>query len=761
MPRCHARVPSTRSPVRWLSVGLLATLLTFAAGAIPAAATEATTTTAPTTPTSSPSSAPAPAPDGRLELTTTNPTQGQPLRFSWSTTTPDAKNWVAVYDDPAQAPVHEAHVGASTAWAYVPGDGGTVTIPSTALTPGHPVVAYLLAQDGYRWLAQPVTFTLAAAPAGPSGAGTLHLESTGAHVGDTIRFSFSTDSPDEKNWIGVYADPSSVPAGGQSHGASTTWTYVPATTTGTAGLSTAGLPADVTITAVLLHADGYQQLAPPVTFTLAPKPPLVGSGAATTPHFLLDDVVEPTTRAGASIGRSVAGLWRSTDGSAPAAVPVFAKSAGPSWVSVAADGVLTGTAPSTSPVHPALLTVTATDGAGVTGSVVVEFPIADPGTPPTLKAETLEAWDGGSHVDDPVEKLARSVLVDRIGLLALQDSDGDEPGALAAALGWDVQTSADGLAVLSPWPLHPRTGVSPRLQALSVSVDVAGTRVVVWDVDLPANSVDPASVCTEGADRTVAAERATDTAHAAAAIAARVRSDVRVGGARVVLLGALRSPSHLDWTHTDDTCGAGPVAWPVTSAFTAVGLRDAFRTANPSVASHPGATTDVFDGRPAVPNTAVAAVEVPASTGRQDAVLVSGRIAVTEAHTAVDGFPVAGSRANRWTSDHAAVAASLVLRADAGSGPAGGPGRPGGAAPVAVSGSPGQHHASDHRVSGPSGPLAFTGTTGLLSLAAVALALLALGAFGLLRGRRPPRLDGDAVGPDDTTPHHLDLEGPR
>jgi hypothetical protein len=726
--------------------------------AAPALATSAATSTATSTPTSSPS----PTADGSLRLVSSAPVQGDPLRFAWSTSTPAEHDWVAVYDDPAQGPTHQTHVGASTAWSYTPGEDGTVTIPSSALTAGHPITAYLLADDGYRWLAPPVTFTLAAPTSGPTNDGTLRLETTGAHVGDTVRFSFSTTSPDARNWIGIYADPSTMPADGQSHGASTTWTYVPATTTGTADLSTAGLPADTRIGAVLLYADGYQRLAPPITFTLTPAAPLVGTGAPTTAHFLQDDVVEPATRAGTAIHRTVAGAWRATDGGRPTVAPTFASTAGPDWLRVAPDGTVTGTAPSSSLLHPALLTVTATAPDGVTGSVVLEFPVTDPGTPPRVKAETLEARDGGTHVDDPVEKLARSVIADRVDLLALQDTSGDEARELATALGWDVETAPGGRAVLSAWPLQPRAGVSPRLQALSVTVDVAGTRVVVWDVDLPTSAVDPASVCTAGAARTVAAERDTETTRAAVAIAHRVRIDVRTG-ARVVLLGALRSPSHLDWTRADDTCGVGSVAWPVTTALAAAGLRDAYRTAEPSVAAHPGATTDVFDGRSVGATPSARGAGVPPSTGRQDAVLVAGRIAVTEAHTAVDGFPVAGSRANRWTSDHAAVAATLVLTEDSGAGtPATGgtgPARPGGATPVGGDDRHGAHPASDPRAD-PSGPLAFTGSTGLLGTALVALALLALGASALRRRRARP-VTGSTDDPSDPTTRTTEQEGPR
>jgi hypothetical protein len=143
---------------------------------------------------------------GTLALTTAAPTVGSPLTFSYATDQPNAKNWVAIYDDPAGAPVNEKLVSSSSEYSYAGASSGTVTIPSAALTAGHDVVAYFLHDDGYTWLATPITFQLVAAastPAGPTASGTLTLKAAGARVGDDIQFSFTTDSPKELNWIGI------------------------------------------------------------------------------------------------------------------------------------------------------------------------------------------------------------------------------------------------------------------------------------------------------------------------------------------------------------------------------------------------------------------------------------------------------------------------------------------------------------------------------------------------------------------------------
>lgn len=101
-----------------------------------------------------------PTATGTLALTTANPVVGQPLTFTYSTATPNATNWIGLYDNPSGGPTDQKSHGASTVWTYVQGTSGTATIPSDALTSGHSVSAYLLYNDGYTWLAKPISFTL-------------------------------------------------------------------------------------------------------------------------------------------------------------------------------------------------------------------------------------------------------------------------------------------------------------------------------------------------------------------------------------------------------------------------------------------------------------------------------------------------------------------------------------------------------------------------------------------------------------------------
>jgi len=668
---------------------------------------------------------------GALTLTTTAPQVGKSLTFSYTTGKDNAagKDWVAIYDDPKKSPLNQTYPGSgSTAWSYVSGTSGTVTIPAGALTAGHDVIAYLLYDDGYTWLADPVVFRLAAASSGPTADGTLKLLTANPTAGMPLQFSFTTSTPNATNWIGVYDDPSTIPSGGVSHGGSTTWAYVPNATSGTVTIPSGALTGGHDVAAVLLYNDGYVNLAPPITFALKAQPPLTGSAEPTTDHFLTDDIVRPAVKPSSAVRFTVAGLWAGVAGAAPAAA-TFATQAGPDWLTVAADGTVTGTTPAAVPAQTPLLTVTATETSGVTGTLTVELPIAEPGAPPVTHAATLSMWDGGSHVDDPVGKLARSIPVNRFDLVALQ-ATGGRATAVAQRLGWNVVEDATGLAVIAPYALAAQAAPAAA-PAIAVEATVGSTRVRVWDVALDAGGADPSAVCTAGAAATIAAEKATTRYAQARALADAARSATgSTAAAPLLLLGGLNSPSSLDWTGAPGAgnCGAGPVAWPVTAALRDAGLTDAFRAARPDTSTDPGATIGILGGLSA-------AAAHPALLDRRDYVDVGGPVTVQNANLVVDGFPVASpSAANRWVSDRAAVEATILLAATPAGGGAGGGGT--GALP-----DPGAASAAA------SGALAHTGDVIGLVAAALAVAAVVLGGLTILVRRR--RRDG--AGP---TPAH-------
>ena len=111
-----------------------------------------------------PVTATVPDPSGTLSLLTQNPKQGDSLTFSYTTDRPNSMNWVGLYDPASGGPFDEKYHSSSTVWKYVDGTSGTVTLPSTVLSDSRDIAAYFLFDDGYTWLAKPLTFQLAPAP---------------------------------------------------------------------------------------------------------------------------------------------------------------------------------------------------------------------------------------------------------------------------------------------------------------------------------------------------------------------------------------------------------------------------------------------------------------------------------------------------------------------------------------------------------------------------------------------------------------------
>ncbi|KXH52017.1 endonuclease/exonuclease/phosphatase family [Colletotrichum simmondsii] len=75
--------------------------------------------------------------------------------FSYSTSNADAKNWVGIYRASGGGPENQTFVEPSLVWGYAPESNGTLKIENGGLIPGE-YRAYLLARDGYAWLAPPV-----------------------------------------------------------------------------------------------------------------------------------------------------------------------------------------------------------------------------------------------------------------------------------------------------------------------------------------------------------------------------------------------------------------------------------------------------------------------------------------------------------------------------------------------------------------------------------------------------------------------------
>ncbi|MEV6524595.1 hypothetical protein AB0M43_21790 [Longispora sp. NPDC051575] len=371
---------------------------------------------------------------GTLTLSAATVAQGSPVTFGYSTDRPAAKNWVGLYAQPGNGPVNQKYVGSSTAYLYVPAASGTGGFDTAALGAGT-YALYYLADDGYAWLAPPVTFTVTAA----APVGTLALTGPDPVAGDPVTFRYTTNSPHPKNWVGLYTDPGNAPSDGRSNGPSTTWRYVTEKEGTVTFDGSTFYPGR--FVALLLARDGYAALAGPVPFAVGEP------GHPVRPDFLTDVFTSRNVRAGERFRLAVGGLW-----TGPATA--FTKAGGDSWLSVGADGVIEGRAPLTAPLRPATVVVAAGDA-----RLTVRVPVCalDTRTVDKLRVMSWELWDGGSHVADAVRKQARVLLTNNVDVVGVQGAPGTAVADLARVLGWEY-AAADGVGVLSRYPLTPRTG---------------------------------------------------------------------------------------------------------------------------------------------------------------------------------------------------------------------------------------------------------------------------------------------------------------
>ncbi|MEE1825018.1 endonuclease/exonuclease/phosphatase family protein [Streptomyces sp. BE20] len=466
--------------------------------------------------------------------------------------------------------------------------------------------------------------------------------------GDRLTFHWTTDAPDAKNWVGIY-DGDRRPGTGSS----LLWKYTPAGS-GDVQLDTSALTGGP-YTAYLLAKDGYGVLAQTAPFTFRPKPAVV------RPHAAVDALTATPVAPGAAVSVRLGGLWSRPAGNPPGSA-AFRKISGPAWLAVGADGTVTGTAPAGRPARdPELLVVGVKDGAGATDTVTVQVPVADPAGPLRLKTASWNLADAGAAFTDAVEKQLRVVLAQGLDVLGLQETAGSAARTLADALGWHAYQSPGSVGILSRYPLTAVTPPTADVPAAGATLQLPGGRTVrFWAAHLDESDYGPYAV-QDGrtAAQVVAAENGSLRLRQAKALAAALAADA-AAGVPVVLAGALASPSHLDWTAATAAAhgGAGPVAWPVTTALQAAGLTDTFREEYRDPAKAAGVTWS--------PTRRQRAAGKAEPQDRIDYVLHRGPLKLVEAHTLVADWPATGTdpaalAANQWPSDAAAAVATFQL----------------------------------------------------------------------------------------------------
>lgn len=78
-----------------------------------------------------------------------------PINIKYTTSQPNAKNWIGLYFAQGGGPVNQVEDQPSLTWEWAPASVGEVTLSTKNLSPGEYKV-FLLADGGYKWLSEPV-----------------------------------------------------------------------------------------------------------------------------------------------------------------------------------------------------------------------------------------------------------------------------------------------------------------------------------------------------------------------------------------------------------------------------------------------------------------------------------------------------------------------------------------------------------------------------------------------------------------------------
>ena len=381
------------------------------------------------------------------------------------------------------------------------------------------------------------------------------------------------------------------------------------------------------------------------------------TGTTIAGGFVSDTFRAPQVIAGGAVSQPVSGLWNG------GAVTQYTKVSGDAWLSVGADGTVTGTAPSQATQDPATITVQAADGT-TTSQITVEVTVIDSQDAAQLATATWNLWDAGSHVSDSILKDLAVIAANGLDVIGVQQDGGTVATALAHALGWYSVEGKGGVGIVSAYPLDnvSKPGTVDSLPAVAATAQTPGRDIRVWSVGLDDGSYGPEAACqaggTDAADL-VTAEKATKRFTQARAVATAITGDATTAATTpIVLLGDLESPSSADWTAATagSHCGVGAVDWPVPDQLTAAGLKDSFRAAHSDPAVDAGATWS-----PIVSTNATTGAAEPQD--RVDYVDYAGKpLTVLGSNTLIAGWPSAKNVQNdSWTSNHRAVVTTFML----------------------------------------------------------------------------------------------------
>lgn len=403
---------------------------------------------------------------------------------------------------------------------------------------------------------------------------------------EPITVTFSGGPGNALDWIGIY--PASVTPSGNP--VSLAWNYthgsknVISSNTLTSGTMTFNINlAEGQYRAWFLANDGYSSLVTPASFTVA-------AAVNTTPASWLVEQIHPR--------HAVVGSGYSTKISAystPTGVRTYSKVSGPAWLSVAADGTLSGT-PGSTDAGVNEFVVRVTGNVATTADVPVYIEVFPTGQENVgrLAVMTYNLWGQWGNMNNGYQKGIHSIIESGADIVGMQESNTSNAQQVATDLGWFRAASGTGSAqIVSRYPIV-ETYTSGIAVGARIRLATSPVRdIIVFNCHLDYQYYGPYAARQTGATAAsvLQEENRSQRAVQIAAILQGMQSYLaQADSIPVFFTGDFNAPSHLDWTPATAAShgGVGNVAWPASTAVEASGLEDSFRAYHPDPVEFPG-----------------------------------------------------------------------------------------------------------------------------------------------------------------------------
>lgn len=444
--------------------------------------------------------------------------------FEYSTQNSNSRNWIGLYHASGGGPDNQELDAPSLSWSYAPLDHGKVKVSASGLAPGD-YKAYFLADDNYRWVADPIIVTLS------SAGGQLTLVAGDIHP---YVFGFSTSSPSSRNWIGIWYANGGAPVNEARVSSPATWEYTGDASSGSIRLKTRGLPPGRYV-AYYLHNDGFTWLANPINFYIRGSPGAVS--------FLVDSFTTHLAKQGVPFVADISGLLAN----APDGDTRFRKlsSTNGDWIDVSDPGLVSGTPPAGAD-GSSTVTVEATGSNGSKATLQVYIPIQQ--TIGELVVLSFNIWIGGIRVNDSHKKQLRHIIASGADMVGMQESNPAHGHRLAQALGWYASQGKDA-SIISRYPITETYAASDISVAVQASLHYDDAKVVFWNAHPGYNPYGPYDFCFSGmsVDQVLDREAQSGRTSQIRDVVSRMSNAINdADNIPVLLTGDFNAPSHLD-----------------------------------------------------------------------------------------------------------------------------------------------------------------------------------------------------------------------